>query len=137
MPIELAIGAHRTAGDGRDIGLGGILAMIELRASLGAWGTDAFPSTLKREIEALPAGSLPLDRAACHGGRVDDGPVVATVIGAVDAGTHLEARVGVFFGEVIAGCSCGDEPFTQPGYCEIEVCIDKTTAAAGFALIPA
>jgi hypothetical protein len=110
--------------------------MTELRDALHAWGTDLFAKTLKREIEALPPGSLPLDRATAHGGRVDDGAVVATVTAAADAGTHLEARVGIFFSEVIAGCSCGDEPFSQPGYCEIEVRIDKATAGAGFALIP-
>ena len=130
MPIE-------RPGDGPGVGPEEVLVTIELRDPLRAWGTDAFPSTLKRAIEVLPPASLPLDRATAHGGRVDDGPVVVTIIGAVDAGTHLAARVGVFFGEVIAGCSCGDEPFTQPGYCEIEVRIDKATAAAGFALIPA
>ena len=111
--------------------------MIDLPDSLRAWGTDAFASALKREIEALPPDTLPLDGATAHGGRVDDEPVVATVIGAADAGAHLEARVGVFFAEVIAGCSCGDEPFTQPGYCELAVRIDRATGAAGFALVPA
>ena len=110
--------------------------MTDLPDSLHAWGPEAFAATLKREIEALPPGALPLDWATAHGGRVDDGAVVATVTAAADAGTHLEARVGVFFSEVIAGCSCGDEPFSQPGYCEIEVRIDKATAGAGFALIP-
>ena len=111
--------------------------MTELRDALDAWGTDAFAPTLKLELEALPPGTLPLDGATAHGGRVDDGPVTVTVIAVADIGPHLEARVGVFFAEVIAGCSCGDDPFTQPGYCEIEVRIDKATAATGFALIPA
>jgi hypothetical protein len=104
--------------------------LIDLSASRDAWGTHAFAATLKRELEALPTGTLPLDRATAHGGRVSDDPPVATVIRAGDAGSHLEARVGVFFAEVIAGCSCGDEPFDQPGYCELEVRIDKATGAA-------
>jgi len=79
--------------------------MIELHDTLHAWGTDLFAPTLKREIEALAPGSLPLDRATAHGGRVDDGAVVATVTAAADAGTHLEARVGVFFSEVIAAAA--------------------------------
>lgn len=110
--------------------------MIQLSDSPRAWGTDAFASTLKREVEALPPGALPLDRATAHGGRVDDGPVVVTVIGAIDAGSHLEARVGVFFAEVIAGCSCGDDPFDQPGYCELAGRIDKATGITVFTLIP-
>jgi hypothetical protein len=111
--------------------------MIELRDSLHAWDTDTFPQTLKREIERLPAGSLPLDGATTHGGRVDDGAVVATVVSWADTGTSVDARVGVFFSEIIAGCSCGDEPFAQPGYCEIVVRIDRATAAAVFILVPA
>ncbi len=111
--------------------------MIALHTVLRAWGTDAFAATLKRELEALPPGTLPLDRATAHGGRVSDVPLVATVIGAADAGAHLESRVGVFFAETIAGCSCGDEPFDQPGYCELEVRIDKATGATVFTLIPA
>ena len=111
--------------------------MIELRDSLRAFGTDAFAATLKRELEALPPGTLSLDRAAAHGGRVSEGPVTVTVHGAADAGAHLEARVGVFFAETIAGCSCGDEPFDQPGYCELEARIDKATGSTVFTLIPA
>ena len=110
---------------------------MNLSAARDAWGTDAFAATLKRELEALPPGTLPLDRATAHGGRVSDDPVVATVVRVADAGSHLEARVGVFFAEVIAGCSCGDEPFDQPGFCELEVRIDKATGAAAFTLPPA
>lgn len=111
--------------------------MVALPAALRAFGTDAFASTLKRELEALPPGALPLDRAAAHGGRVGDGPVTVTVHGATDAGAQVAARVGVFFAETVAGCSCGDDPFEQPGYCELEVRIDKATGATVFTLIPA
>jgi hypothetical protein len=39
-------------------------------------------------------------------------------------------HVGVFFREIVGGCSCGDEPFAADGYCEIELRIDKETAEA-------
>lgn len=110
--------------------------MIDLHDALPAWGTDTFAARLKVAIEGLPPGALPLDRATAHGGRVDDTAVTATVIGVADAGARIEARVGVFFAEVIAGCSCGDEPFAVPGYCEMAVRIEKATGAAVIALIP-
>ena len=110
--------------------------MVELHDALRAWGTGGFAPALKRAIEALAVGTLPLDRATAHGGRVGDGPVTVTVHGATDAGTHLDATIGVFFAEVVAGCSCGDEPFDQPGYCELGVRIDKATGRAVFTLIP-
>jgi hypothetical protein len=111
--------------------------MVELHDALRDWGTDAFARSLKREMEGLGTGVLPLDRATAHGGHVDDADLVATVIDAADAVTFIRARVGVFFAEIIAGCSCGDDPFAQPAYCEIEVRIDKSTAVAVFTLIPA
>jgi hypothetical protein len=110
--------------------------MVELHDALRAWGTAGFAPALKRALEGLAPGTLPLDGATAHGGRIADGPVAVTIQGAADAGTHLDATIGVFFAEVIAGCSCGDEPFDQPGYCELLVRIDKATGAAAFTLIP-
>ena len=110
--------------------------MAELHDALRAWGTEAFAPLLKRAIEGLAPGTLPLDRATAHGGRADDRAITVTVIGATDAGTHVDARVGVFFAEVIAGCSCGDEPFAVPAYCEMAVRIEKATGAAAITLIP-
>jgi len=37
--------------------------------------------------------------------------------------------------EIVAGCSCGDDPQSQNAYCAMRVRIDKTTAAAAFAVI--
>ena len=111
--------------------------MVELHDALRAWGTDAFAPTLKRAIEGLPAGALPLDRATASGGRGDDSDLTATVISAADRGAVVAARVGIFFSEIIAGCSCGDDPFAEPAYCELEVRIDKATGAAEVALGPA
>ena len=108
--------------------------MPKLALSLRAWPSAAFARTLKKEIESFGAGALPLDRATAHGGRADDGPITATVLRAVDAGKVIEAEVGIFFGEIVAGCSCGDDAQTLNAYCELRVSIDKATAAAAFAL---
>lgn len=108
--------------------------MICLPQSLQAWPDHHFASTLKTEIEALPAGSLPLAEGGALGGYVDDASIVVTVLHFKDVPDALQAEVGIFFGEILAGCSCGDEPEIQNSYCELNVQIDKHTALAQFSL---
>jgi hypothetical protein len=57
-----------------------------------------------------------------------------TVLRYRDTPDALLAEVGIFFGEILAGCSCGDEPEIQNSYCELKVLIDKHTAMAHFSL---
>ena len=111
-------------------------AVLTFVNALLDWQTNAFPRTLKRELEGLEAGLLPLHKGVCRGGHVDDSDICATFLSARDDGAVIRARVGIFFSEIIAGCSCGDDPTSENAYCEIEVVIDKETADARFALIP-
>ncbi len=106
--------------------------MPRLPNALRDWQTAAFAQTLKRDIEALPAGALPLREAASHGGHVDDSAVSATVIGYAADGGWIRARVGVFFAEIIVGCSCGEDPPSLSAYGEFEVSIDRVTGEASF-----
>ncbi len=108
--------------------------MIYLPQSLQAWQDNQFAAIFKAEIEALPAGSLPLAEGGALGGYVDDGSIVATVLRYRDTPEALLAEVGIFFGEILAGCSCGDEPEIQNSYCELNVQINKHTASAHFSL---
>ena len=107
--------------------------MPRLPLSMRAWPSDAFARTLKEEIENLGAGALPLDQATTHGGRTDDGPITATVLRSSDNGDAIEAEVGIFFGEILAGCSCGDDAQTLNAYGELRVRIDRATGEAVFA----
>jgi hypothetical protein len=100
------------------------------------WNTDAFAQSLKREVANLGKGVLPLDKGVAYGGTVDDSDLTVSVLHSRDDGTALEARVGVFFTEVIGGCSCGDDPTPLPAYCELRIRIDKATAEAAIALMP-
>ncbi|MGB5261534.1 MAG: glucosamine--fructose-6-phosphate aminotransferase [Gammaproteobacteria bacterium] len=106
-----------------------------LPAAVRDWGTEYFEQTLKDEIEALDAAWLPLFTGTRQGGRVDAADIAATVLGSCAHEQTIQARVGVFFSEVVGGCSCGDEPFLQPAYCLLLVTIEKRTAQAGFAVI--
>ena len=109
--------------------------MSKLPLSLRDWPSDAFARALKNEIESLAPGTLPLDKGATCGGHVDDSRITAIVLRSGDDGSAIQADVGIFFDEIVGGCSCGDDPETRNAYCEIRVRIDKATGEAGFAFI--
>lgn len=111
--------------------------MIELGDSVRAWGTDAFAETFKREL-AQHAAELPLQQALARGSQVADAPVTVMLNEATDAGDRLRVTAGVFFGGVIAGCSCADDPTPDSElaeYCELLLEIDKDTALSAVALL--
>jgi hypothetical protein len=101
-------------------------------ASLREWGGENFAPVLKQEIEALPPGTLPLQSGVTQGGLADDAGLTAVVLRTGDAGSAVEVVVGIFFTEIVAGCSCGDEPMALNAYCELQLRIDKLTARGGF-----
>jgi hypothetical protein len=103
--------------------------------SLREWDGDNFARVLKQEIEALPSGTLPLQAGVAQGGMADDAGLTAMVLRSRDAGSTVEAVVGIFFAEVVAGCSCGDEPMALNAYCELQISIDKQTGRGGFKLL--
>jgi hypothetical protein len=110
-------------------------SVAALPAALAAWGSDAFAAALKREIEALGPDVLPLQRATTRGGLVDAAGFEVTVISTSDDAGPLQARLGVFFQELIGGCSCGEEPVAASAYCELQLEIDRSSAAAAFSVL--
>jgi hypothetical protein len=110
------------------------MLVASLGNSLRAWNTDAFAGTLKADILGLGAGVLPLHEAAA-GGCIDEADVEITVLGSSESATSIHANIGIFFSEVIAGCSCGDEPVASNAYCELRVSIDKGSGQARFEVI--
>jgi hypothetical protein len=110
--------------------------MTILPASAAAWGHPDFPAVLKRELLALPAGTLPLHLGTSQGGIPDGRALDLTVLTTRGAEGHAVARVGVFFTEVVGGCSCGDDPYAVNGYCELEVRIRRDSGEAGFRPAP-
>lgn len=108
--------------------------MYKLSTSLRNWNTKDFSRTLKQELENLPTGVLPLEQGTSQGGLVDDSDISVTVINSKDDDRVVTARVGVFFGEVVGGCNCADDPAVENTYCEIQLQIDKATAETEFHL---
>lgn len=97
--------------------------------------SGTFEKALKHELENLPAGTLPLEKGTNRGGFVDDSDISVTVISVKQDENSIQAKVGVFFTEIIAGCGCGDEPMPENAYCEMLISIDRTTFAAKFEVI--
>lgn len=108
--------------------------MPKLPATL-ACRADAIEKVLKREIESLPSGTLPLHSCTSRGGYVDDSAISATVLKVEQGADRMQCKIGIFFTEIITGCGCGDDPFPENAYCELMVSIDKITAEAEFETI--
>jgi hypothetical protein len=109
--------------------------MITLAQALRAWSSAGFAQTLKQELLALPSGSLPLHRLTGQGGMVDDSALEVTIISRHDRDQVIEARIGVFFTEIVINCGCGDEPMPVNAYGELLLTINKTTADGVFSVI--
>ena len=110
--------------------------MVVLSRSLCAWRSEAFPKILKAELEGLNKAQLPLDKAISQGGLVDNSDVSVVVLRSREEHRRICTHIGVFFSEIVGGCSCGEDPVVQNAYCELDVYIDKKTAHAVFAQDP-
>jgi len=112
--------------------------MMRLEEALRAWGTSDFEEVLKRELSQLPMGSLPLQHGLTGGNYVADTPISAMISSVVDLQDVIRVRAGIFYQGVIGGCSCTDDPTPVSEineYCEVQLDIDKTSAAAVVTLI--
>lgn len=113
--------------------------MIRLANAAKAWGTARFSATLKRELEQLPAGALPLQGALTMSSYVvEHGPIGAMVIDASEDAGKVRAKVGIFFTGILGGCACADDPTPvneNAEYCVLAVEIALPTGEAAFTLL--
>lgn len=100
--------------------------------TLGQWGTPQFTATLKAALESLPTGSLPLESGLRAGGYVDDSDISVTVLKTAEDTQTIQAKLGIFFSEIVICCGCGDDPMPQNAYCQLLLHIDKHTARGTF-----
>jgi hypothetical protein len=104
-----------------------------LAESVGAWNTTAFRDVLKREIERLDPGLLPLQQALSATSYALGEGFQAMVLGVSEQAGSIRAEVGIFFSGIVAGCSCADDPTPvepQNEYCELRFEIDIATGEA-------
>ena len=110
---------------------------MHLPAAARAWGTADFPATLKREL-AAHAAKLPLQQALTGTSAVSDEAITVVLLDVQADTGQLHAKVGIFFGGILAGCSCADDPTpveSQTEYCELLLALDRTTGQATVELI--
>lgn len=109
--------------------------MPNLAESLNSWNSAGFGKILCKEISWLQPGTLPLHQGTSLGGQIDDSKVSVIFLNAHESGHTIHAQVAVFFTEIAAGCSCGDEPIPANAHCELNICISKSTAAAEITIL--
>jgi hypothetical protein len=105
--------------------------MMRLPESVSAWGSPEFHDVLKRELERWGPSAFPLQAGLSTSSYALDDGFSVMVIGASEADGFIQARVGIFYSGIIAGCSCADDPTpveAQSEYCEVQLAIDKLTA---------
>ncbi|MCB1871741.1 MAG: hypothetical protein KDI49_07015 [Gammaproteobacteria bacterium] len=105
--------------------------MIRLPKVLDAWQTPAFKEVFEQEVGALDRSLLPLQPGLSHGSHIADEAIGVMLLSAVDAGSSVQVRAGIFFSSIIAGCSCADDPTPvdrNSEYCELQFDIDKRSA---------
>lgn len=103
--------------------------------SLAAWGTESYDEALKRDLSDLEPGELPLHAATNQGGRVDTSQMEVSVLQSIAGTTGITSIVTVFFLEVVGGCSCGEDPVSEPVHCRLRVAIDSASAATSFEVL--
>lgn len=108
--------------------------MPRLPESLQTYNTEQFNPTLKHELKSIDSGLFPLHLGTTQGGIVDDSQIAFSIINSRADAETIRAKVGVFFNEVIGGCSCGDDPLSENAYCEIWVVINRQTAETEFSI---
>jgi hypothetical protein len=109
--------------------------MLRFPDSIKAWRSPSFAETLKHEIESLPAAALPLEQGLSRGNYPADEPVSVSILRVAEDGAFILADVGIFFSEINAGCSCGDEPVIEAAYCEFRLTLSRETGEGEFRVI--
>jgi hypothetical protein len=102
--------------------------MLKLTLTIQEHNPDTLGHILKKELESGTGAALPLHKGANEGGYCDASNLEVTILSLEQNAQVIRAMIGVFFTEVVANCSCGDEPLEKPAYCEMLLNIDRTTA---------
>ena len=110
---------------------------LHLQRALSAWGSDQFAATLKRELRDLDHSHLPLQLAMTQGSHVSNATIDPVILHSEERNDALIIKVGIFYGSVIAGSCCADDPTPiceENEYCEVRVMIRRPEGEASVGL---
>lgn len=113
--------------------------MIILTEALAAWASADFEAILKREIEQLDPGLLPLQQGLAQGSYANGEALKVMILSVSEGPAFIAVKAGIFYSGIIAGCSCADDPTPldeHAEFCEIRLDIDKHTAETAVCLLP-
>jgi hypothetical protein len=113
------------------------MVTLRLDQALRAWGTPDFRAVLAQEL-ALAADRLPLQQGLSYASQVGAGPVSVMITSVAEIEDVIRIRAGIFYQGVTCGCSCADDPSPageSHEYCEVQLEIDKATAASAVDLV--
>jgi len=99
---------------------------------LNSWDSEFFSKNLINEIMALKTGVLPLQHGLTQGDMAAEQPSKISLLKRHETENEYIVKLAVYFTEIISGCSCGDEPATLNGYCEMLLTMNKKTGAGVF-----
>ena len=111
--------------------------MLQLDKALRAWGTTNFEAALKQEVAQLNADQLLLQQGLSTGNYVTADPITVVINSVAKMENVIRVTAGIFYKSVLCGCSCADDPTPTSEnneYCEVQLDINKTTAATMVAL---
>jgi hypothetical protein len=111
--------------------------VLTLGKALAAWGTSEFESALKQEL-ARQAQELPLQQGLAFSSSVADAPITVLIQSVADVGSAIRVRAGIFYEGLTSGCACANDPTAESEhaeYCEVQLDIDKASAAATVILL--
>ena len=116
--------------------------MLRLTRSAAAWKDSDFDAVLTNEIEALGAQHPELHPLLQAGlsqtSAVADEPITVSVFGTDEEEGQIRARLGVFYGGVIAGCNCADDPSPVDSiteHCSLLLDLDCSNGKARLSLL--
>lgn len=104
--------------------------MIHLPDVLLATDEAELKSRLKQALEKLDGTSLPLQQGLTRSSYTDGKEFSVTVLGFTRGPQQIQAKVGIFYKGIVAGCNCADDPTPVPEideYCELELRIDSAS----------
>lgn len=111
---------------------------MKLTTALNAWGTLAFETILKHEIEQMDAELLPLQQGLSQSSYTDGANRSVMILSVTAGAGFIRARAGIFYTGMIPGCSCADDPTPMSElaeYCEVQFDIDKLSAETTVTLL--
>gem|GEM_PF-2815594 len=79
---------------------------------------------LRSALERLTADEL---QPFANGGYVSGGVQQLLLSSLQQQGDQISATAGLFFDQIVAGCSCGDDPVVEPLFCEVLVTLHLRT----------